>query len=239
MQVVASDYPAHYLVVRGVFALLVAATLAGMLARGRARACFTFQAFLVCQLVIAVPTLIAPSTWWNWRWVLLTDAVEAILFVLVAVELVHKALRAMPPGLRLVSRLFTVILATTVLVLAILLPRLWDPETGAQVLKLARTLIGGALYGSAFLFVAFIAAISYARVPIDPVHRDIAGGLGLWAIFGALRSITSGTYMFVAICMNAVLAYWAYKAWRPEESTALSRRALERFQPWRVRRITR
>ena len=119
------DYPTHYLAARTTYTLLVLATLAGMLRGRRARACLSFQAFLVWELVIAVPTLLDAATWWNWRWVLFTDAIEAILVMAVALELAHKALGAMPPGSRFVSHLFSGALGVTAVVLLVLAATSW------------------------------------------------------------------------------------------------------------------
>jgi len=233
-----TEYAVEYLLLQGLFVLLAVTTLAGMLWRRRAAACFGFQVFLLFQFIVALPILIDASTWWNWRWVLATDAAEATLFVVVAVELVSKALRPMPPGFRHVSRLFATILGITALVLVGQVAPLWATEAAFDP-ALARALIGGSIYGAAFLFVTFIGAVSYARVPIDPVHRDIAGGLALWGLLVAVRAITGRGYVLMAIGLNAVLAYWAYKAWRPEEPTELPREALEVCQPWRLERVSR
>jgi len=230
-----AHYPLAYWLLRGTYALLTVAVLAGMLRQRRASACYSFQGFLALQLLVAVPGLLDPATWWNWRWVLLTDALEAVALVLVAVELVHKALRAMPPGFRLVSRLCAGVLLVTGVVLVVLLPRLWsnpafDPD-------LTRAFIGGCVYGACLLFLAFMTTALYAHVPIDPVQRDIATGLFIWGGVAAISALTMQGYMFVAIGLNMVLAFWAYQAWRPEEPTGLSRRALATFQPWRLARI--
>jgi len=236
----ASAYPVPYVVLLGLLAVLAAAVLAGLLRRQRGAACYSFAVFLVWQLVMAVPMLVAPATWWTWRWVLFTDAVEAALFVVVAIEVAHRALRAMPPGLRQVTRLFTLLLGGTLAVLAAaVLARLVDPEPTLHVLRFTRGLIGGAIYGSAFLFLAFVESVAHARVPLDPVHRDIAAGLGMWGILGALSQMSRSMYLFTIVGVNLILAYWAYKAWRPEEPTVLSREALTLFQPWRLRRLAR
>ena len=82
-----------------------------------------------------------------------------------------------------------------------------------------------------------MAVVARARIPIDPVQRDIICGLGVWGAIAAVGAITMTGYIFSAIGLNLVVGYWAFKAWRPEPPTNLTRRALETFQPWRIRRI--
>lgn len=46
-----------------------------------------------------------------------------------------------------------------------------------------------------------------------------------------------GRDTLVKLTYPLLLLWWAWRAWAPEEPSALTREVMERIQPWRVKRM--
>lgn len=204
--------------------------------RRRLSASRAFAVLLLSHLVNHALKVASPDRWWTWRFVLVTDWLQALIVILIALEIGFRVFRHLPPGLRTLSILFRIVFAGLLVWLLLAAPGVLREEGVAQ-LKALRGLIGRVFYGSAILFAAFLGLMSYYRLPLDPVHRDVAAGLGVFGILVALADMHVGNQDVFIFALHGVFAFWVWSAWKPEEPTELSPEAMRFLQPWRAKRL--
>ena len=222
----------------GAIASIAVGVLAGLVARGRADACWSFPAYLLTA--IGGHTLLAarPATFWTWDFLLATDLLQVILRAAIAFEIAARTFGPLPAGRRKVRWIFGIGALLIGLAVAV--------YPGARTTTFDLTLIvAPASYGVSLLFAAFLGLTAYYYVPVDPVHRDIALGFVLLSVLAAFTQPLSGLDpivgwgrdFLVKLSYPLLLAWWARRAWAKEEPTALSREAMQILQPWRVKRV--
>jgi hypothetical protein len=219
-------------------ACLALAALAGLIHRQRLTACRSFGLYLTSAVLSHGLVAFWPGRFWTWEFWLATDALHALARVACACEITFLTFRALPAGQVKARRVFA-FLAVLIVVGAAGYP---GPTASAFDWTFV---VGRVTYGVAFLFVAYLGLTAYYHVPVDPVHRDVAHGFVLLSVLVAFRHQLAeldvilgwGRHFVVKISYPLLLAWWARRAWAPEEPTALSREVMQDLQPWRVKRI--
>ena len=216
-------------------ALLGSVALAGLVARRRLRACLAFPAYLGSAVAGHALVVAAPDTFWNWEFWLTSDVVQTALRLGIAFEITFKTFRPLPAGYRRMRVLF----AGLTLAMALMVISGTHLPRSAFDLTLVMARIS---YGISWLLAVFILAVAYHRVPIDPLHRDVAVGFGLLGLLVGFAEALSGLDPRLGLGRDVIaksaypclLAAWCVSAWRRDEPTALSPRALRILQPWRA-----
>lgn len=222
----------------GLMACTALVAVAGLAARYRASACWSFTAYLASTATIDGLLAASPSTLWTWPFLLATDILQTALRAACAVEITDRTFRGLPGGR---AQVRWILLGSALLILAAV--AFWPGRTETafdQTLVVARV-----TYGVAFLFVAYLRLTSYYHLPVDPVHRDVAIGFVVLSVLVAFTQPLSaldqvlgwGRDTLVKLSYLLLLLWWARRAWAREEVTALTREVMERLQPWRVKRI--
>ena len=223
--------------------VLVLLTLAGILARGRARMCWSFVAYLV--VVLAANSLVSfwPERYFDaWFW-LLQQALYDALKMTVAVELAYRTFQAFPAAQATARRVLFALLVITSLALVGVPPGLsgGSPQLyGAALLEWEPRV----LMGTVWLLNALALLVIWYRVPLHPYHRAVLLGfvpyllvlttvlrmLGHygWDILPLVQSGEPPAYMLL-------VAWWCHAAWQPEPAADVSPAVLQKLQPWRAR----
>lgn len=212
--------------------------LAGLVARRRADACWSFLAYLSTAIAGHALVVVLPSALVTWGFVLATDVAQTGLRGAIAFEIAFRTFMPLPAGLRKVRRVFGV----GALLIALGVWLYPGEMTSAFDLTL---LVARVSYGVSLLFAAFLGLTAYYYVPVDPVHRDLAIGFVLLSVLAAFTAPLSALDpivgwsrdFLVRLSYPLLLVWWARRAWAEEEPTALSREAMQILQPWRVKRI--
>lgn len=219
-------------------AVAAAGALAGLVARRRASACWSFPGYLFTAILGHVGVVVLPGAVVTWGFVLATDVAQTALRALIAFEIAVRTFRPLPVGLRRVRHIFGAGAALVALTLGLY-------GTAATSVFDLTLVVARISYGVSLLFAAFLGLTAYYHVPVDPVHRDVAVGFVLLSILAAFTAPLSALDpivgwsrdFLVRLSYPLLLLWWARRAWAEEEPTALSREAMEILQPWRVRRI--
>lgn len=219
-------------------ALLLVVTVAGILARGRARFCWSFLVYLVAVLVGNRLT-----TWWPARfyepgfWAL-KSVVYQSLTVLVAVEVGLLTFdRAPRVRLRILGGMAVV--ATAAIAVAVW-PTLWPSRPDLALLGVLAPR-GNTI--ALWLFALVVGLAGWHRFPLHPYHRAILVGRTVYLTFDVIvlaslgaRADSAVAYAFLSaldpLAFAAVASTWAWAAWRP---LALPGGAIAQLQPWAAR----
>lgn len=185
---------------------------------------------------------IYPSIFWTWSFWGVSSAFQALLRVAIAFEIAFKTLR--PPlyaGRKRIRFLLLVIsLGTTAAVL-------FYPRSLRTAFDFT-LLVESTSYGIGWMFGAFLLVVLSYRVPIDPLHRDVAGGFGILNALVFYREAlfnldpwfglgtAAGRDLITKTLYPCLLVFWNVSAWRRDEPTAFSPEVEEMLQPWRTRR---
>jgi hypothetical protein len=202
--------------------LALIAVLAGLVARGRARLCWSFTAYLVAILVGNSLASIWPTRFYTPQFWVLKQAVYDALKMAVALELAWRSFEAFPGAMRAARRAFLVLLAASTLVLAVLTPpssyaTLWEWQPGSATAAL-------------WLLTATALLVVWYQVPVHEWQRAIMLGLAPYLLvfvtvldllkrhgWSAAQS-TAGIVDSAAYL--ALLAFWAWAAWRRDPPLA-------------------
>jgi len=204
--------------------LALVAVLAGLVARGRARLCWSFAAYLVAILVGNSLASLWPSHFYTPGFWVLKQAVYDALKMAVALELAWRAFEAFPGAMRTARRTLLVLLGASTLVLAALTPsssyaNLWDWQPSSVTAAL-------------WLLTATALLVVWYQVPVHDWQRAILLGLAPYLLvfvtvldllkrrgWPALHA-TAGVVDSVAyLCL---LSFWAWAAWRRDPSPPLA-----------------
>lgn len=218
-----------------VTAALAAIAIAGLVRRRRARACPTFVAYLVSAIGGHLLLVASPRTFWTWEFLIATDVLQALLLLGTVVEITTKSFRALPAGYQRVRQLLAFVSLAAVAIEAFFAPPV------ASAADLSR-LLEHVSYGIGFLFIAFMAAVRWYGVPIDPLHRTVATGFAfVTMLVGCVSALAEldpmlgfGRDFIVKTAYPCVLAWWAASAWRHDDFGRLSPEAVRRLHPWRL-----
>lgn len=217
---------------------LMGVTLAGLAWRRRMRAPATLPLYLLCGIVLRVPFVLWLERFYVRSYWLLTEVVCAGLGLALSVELALLAFRR----LRLVRRWAGAVTAA-VLVSILGLFSLTAPAGAADAAYgLASWRASQAKLGAGWVCALTLVLASRFRVPLEPLHRDVAAGFTLWAFvqawsteLAALDPILGlGRQGLQVVIYMGVLIAWAWAAWRRDPQSALSPTALRVLRPWRV-----
>jgi hypothetical protein len=200
--------------------LAVVAVLAGLVARGRARLCWSFAAYLVAILVGNSLASLWPSRFYTPQFWVLKQAVYDALKMAVALELAWRAFEAFPGAMRTARRAILALLAVSTLVLAVLTP----PSSYATLWVFQPGSVTAALW----LLTATALLVVWYQVPVHDWQRAIMLGLapyllvfvvvldllkrhGWPALHATAGVVDSVAYLFL-------LVFWAWAAWRRDPS---------------------
>lgn len=229
-------------VLMDVAAVLLAATLLGLLARGRLRLGWSFAAYLSSALVCNRLYRLWPEEFYTPAFWSLKTALYASLRALLAVELALLTFSALPRARARALGLLAVILAATAALS--LAPLRGHPDLDAVGVLGPRLQVAGLW----MLAVTPLLAARY-RVAVHPLHRSILVGLGLYLVVYAgmlagvgLAAEARPAYLAAYARLNAVdpLVYvasvgvWAWAAWRPPLRAASP--VMRILQPWAASR---
>jgi len=217
--------------------ILVLLTLAGIVARHRARLCWSFLAYLAC--VLAANTLVSfwPERFFaGWFW-MLQAAVYDALKMAIAVELAYRTFRAFPAARATARRvLFLLLLGTSLALVGV--PR--DLSYPAVFVELEPRILTGTIW----LLNGLALLVVWYRVPLHRYHKAILLGfvpylLIFVALLKMLRHFGWETLPLVQSAEPAaymlLVGWWAYAAWEPAVAPDVSPVVLQRLQPGSAR----
>jgi hypothetical protein len=219
-------------------ASLALIALAGLARHERLAACRSFGVYLALAMLSHGLVAASPRRFWTWAFWLATDALQALARVACAVEITALTFRPLPAGHAKARRAFLILAALIIVVVAAY------PSPTARAFDWT-LVVARVTYGVAFLFAVYLGLTAYYHVPVDPVHRDVAHGFVLLSLLVAFTHPLArldpimgwGRDFVVKFSYPLLLAWWARRAWAPEEPTALSREVMQAVQPWRVKRV--
>lgn len=216
----------------------------GLVVRRRVARCLFFAAYLasVAGVSLVLSLQAGALSWSGW---LVSELLQAALAVGVVLEIAARVLAALPEAARAARwRMRLVIVATLAggaLSLAWHAPA-WFHTRGPELLayEVASSLLPVFTYGAAFLFIALLAVANWHLLPLDPLHRAVLVGFGIYlALFSALLvSVNSEEVRAVLSRANSgafllLLAGWAWAAWRREAAPPAPEALVRRLWPWR------
>lgn len=222
-------------------AALMAVTAVGLVARRRARLCWTFFFYLVALVVGNRLDIWRPDTFHTWAGWTAKTAVYTAMQALIAVEIALLTFSGLPRARRRAELALGFVLCVALVVTLL-------PETSSYpyLTMLGKVAPRGSTT-SLWLFVAVLVMAGRHRAPLHPFHRKLllsfAVYLGLetflfksLGLAGDSRPAYLAAYRYVEALdpLSVVLtaAFWAWSAWRPERPRVLGRAVAERLQPW-------
>lgn len=214
--------------------------LVGLVHRARSRRAWLLPVYIgVTALTEALWLLRSNARSWDY-WAL-KELLLTLLMAAVAVEISVRVFAHLPGARRHAWGALVLVLVGTLLavwqapgVAGGLVAGTWRYVLVVQVLpRLA--------IGSVLLCVATLAVMAYYRVPLDPLHRAVLFGLALYLLLYAGPMASAATnevgrfvmYNVTPVVYLAVLAMWAYVAWKAEPEPPASPDVVRRVQPWR------
>jgi hypothetical protein len=236
--------------------LLTVAILAGLLARRRYRACYSFVLYLLVILVADLLRLLGPSrleptamlfpylgkagfssrTFWFFKELMIT-----LLRFAVALELGFRAFRSFP-GARSTARGVLFVLLTVTLVSVILVtPQVSALDPDDRLEQVVGLLQPRVLNGTVWLLTGMAGLILWYRLPVDHFHKAILLGLVPYLLIFAIGLNRIESYdwkdsareLFNAVYTMAfllLLAFWAKAAWAPFRAPAQAREPAPVFE---------
>lgn len=223
------------MIVADLVAVLLLATLVGVLRSRRAELCWSFTAYLGCALL--TNRLVR---WWPERFYTTTffsgkELVFAVLSVVIVLELAWSGLASFPRARR-ISRWLVLAIAGAGSLGVLRVGGATDYKTQIGVL------VAGGQFCALLTLVAFLGVVQWYRLPLRPWHRTIAVGFVLYrgvygVLLGTLAQFGGPAHAFVGeldrAAYAATVGLWAVAAWRPEwhdlrSEAQLRSRALQR-----------
>jgi hypothetical protein len=205
--------------------LALVAVLAGLVARGRARLCWSFAAYLAAILVGNSLASLWPSRFYTPEFWVLKQGVYDALKMAVALELAWRAFEAFPGAMRTARVAMLCLLGISTLSLGALTPpssymTLWEWQPGSATAAL-------------WLLTATALLVVWYQVPVHDWQRAIMLGLAPYLLvfvtvldllkrrgWPALHA-TAGIVDSVAYL--SLLAFWTWAVWRRDPSPPLAR----------------
>ena len=200
----------------------LAIVLVGVLRRGLQRRCWSFLVYLLAVLIyssaefagmmlINVPGLEWPQWFWSWEFWNFQQTAFALVKLALAVELGLRVVAAFPGTWRLARGLLSAALLTTTTVVTF---------GNAPQHPLLAT-------GTIWLFAAVSLVVIIFNLPLHAWYRALlAGFVPYLFVFSTLQSILSRRGDTLAerigsidqVAYLALVGWWAYSAWRAEET---------------------
>jgi hypothetical protein len=206
----------HEVIVGLVVDAVVAASLVGLVARGRARQCWSFVAYLCGILTCDLLVTIWPARYYTREFWAAKLALYAVLRTAVALEMTWRIVRAFPGAMR-TARVWALLLLVGGIVML----------TGEHRRSSEMDLVAwqpGLVAFTALLFTLTALLVAWYHLPARRIHRSILGGFAVYSAFAttvlsllarydlrvSLNLVDAAAYMGVCI-------WWARAAWARED----------------------
>jgi hypothetical protein len=210
--------------------LLLAACLAGLLARRRHLTCVSFTLYLGAVLLSDLLVFLWPERFYVWDFWVIKETLHNLLKFSIALELTLRTFRAFPAARRTAAGLVLGVLLLTWLSVGAT-PRLEVSRPKDLALNLQPYVLAGTLW----LFIAISTLILWYRLPVAPLHKALLLGFVPYLLIftGAinlLRSMGGDDHVRVwagylkNAAYFALVAYWTYVAWRPGPPPSIGNR---------------
>jgi hypothetical protein len=207
--------------------ILLVVIAAGLIARNRWRLSPFFVAYLVVGLVVDILITNWPEHFYVRSFWISVELTTAFLKLGLVLEVAWQTFRAFPGAQSVALRIVLIILATTsVAVLAVPLARAGSTPADIALSQFEPRFVNGIVW----LAAATLAVARWYRVPVHPFHSVILTGLAIYtglcsalytaaphldALFGPDAFQVWGGIV-EASTFQALAAWWAYTAWRPD-----------------------
>jgi hypothetical protein len=217
--------------------VLIVVTLAGLAYRRRYRVAWTFAAYLVLILLFNVLMSVWPERFYKQSFWMLAQAVWDIAKISVGLELAYRAFRAFPGAKTLARPVVFVILALTTLALIRFPPT--SGSTAESFLIVLTDWHPRVLSGTIWLLTATMFLVVWFHLPIHPFQRAILLGFTPYLlVFTTLLNILHSRGLSIrgevnladGLAYSAVVAWWAYAAWRPAQQFVVAPDVIRRLQ---------
>lgn len=205
-----------HLVKLGLVALLV-----GMSVRGRILRCWTFFVYVVAVLLGNSLSTLLPALFFNASFWTLKQGVYDVLKAAIAIELAARAFAAFPGAWRTARAVLAALLGASTVWVAWLTPRsyemLWEWQPRAVT-------------AAVWLLTATALLVVFYQVPIGDWQRAILLGYAPYLlVFVTAMSVLrrhgwaarEGASLLDATGYLAVVLFWAWAAWRRDDTPAL------------------
>jgi hypothetical protein len=219
--------------------VLVLLALAGIVARHRARMCWSFLAYLITTFACNSLISLWPDTFFvSWFW-MLKQALYDCLRLAIAVELAYRTFRAFPGAQATARRLVFAILAVTSLAL-IGIPSGLSAGSPALYNAALQEWEPRVMTGTIWLMNGLAVLVIWYRVPIHAYHKAILLGFVpfLLVFTTLLRLLQIYGWDVLPLVQSAepaafllLMAWWAHAAWEPEPAPDVSPALLQTLQP--------
>jgi hypothetical protein len=235
---------ASQVLVGNLCAALMSLAVLGLLARRRARLCWTFLAYLLTLILGNCLTGWLPETFQTpWFWTVKTT-VYAALRGLIALEIALLTFSGLPR-----ARLRAELTLAAVLAVALGTTMLPGHVAGYPYLAMLGLVAPRGTAASLWLFLAVLAVAWWHRAPVHPFHRSLLVAftlylgtktwlLGLVGMAAGSRPAYLSAYAYLEaidpLAFAVTAGFWTWAAWRPEPERALSPAVARRLQPWAV-----
>jgi hypothetical protein len=208
----------HQAVIAVAVNLAMAGTLVGLVARGRARHCWSFVAYLCAVLTCDLLVLSSPRRYYTQEFWLVKQGMFDVLRTAVALEMTWRVVRSFPGAMRTARWMALAMLVGVTVVLASGPHRAgynvmfeWQPRIVAC---------------TAMLFALTALLVAWYHLPVRAVHRSILGGFAIYSAFYAtllsllqrwgwdFRVVSNaiGTLVFLGVTL-----WWLRTSWAREE----------------------
>ncbi len=221
---------------------LLAAALVGLIYHGRYRASRLLPAYLGLGVLSRIPVLLWRDQFYVWWYWLLTEIAFALFALALAVEMLWLVFGRLPVGRRRTTHAVAVVLLA-LLVALVLAPGPPAAASSDWVYYQGTLRASQAKCAAGVLFALLLVFSVRYRIPLDPLHRDVASGLALWQLLQVWAEplvvldpfLGIGPQGLQRLIYTGVLVAWVRAAWRPDEASALCPAALRLLRPWQVR----
>jgi hypothetical protein len=201
--------------VANLVALLLGATLIGLLVTGRFWLCRSFGLYLGVTLTTNRLIVWWPEQFRNGQFWALKEVLQAALVMAVAVELADVALMTFPRARSIVRRGVGAVALLTLLGVS--------TAIGGGYYVWVGTLAARASLGAAWAMLVVVLVTAWYRLPLGPWHRTMVLGFVLnQGVYALLLSTLAGTgwwaYRYIdglsPSAYAATVGLWAFGAWR-------------------------
>ena len=218
------------------FLLTTAITLVGLTRRRRLAACVSFPIYLSLVAILEAMWLFWPARFWNHGFMIQKETLVSVVKLALVAELGFRTMRYFPGA----AARFRLLAGPMLIAAAILLHRtargaaLWPFLALSQVQTWAT-----------WALLALAIVVVYHNLPLEDFHRALLIGLatysGMWAaVLGGLQVFGVGPWhrevgsIINAYGWTALVLYWTWAAWRPEQQPALSTETITRLRALRT-----
>jgi hypothetical protein len=202
--------------------LLIAGTLAGIVAQRRVASCVSFSVYLSVVWLTDLLIWVWPERFFVQTFWLAKEMAINVLRFAVALEISLYTFRAFPGARHALRNALLVILTATLAVVVSV-----NPAQNHEYATLAGKVQPRILNGAIWLFTAIAGLILWYRLPVDPFHKSILTGFVPYLLVSAVGLSALDAYGWVPIVqvnyLNTgayllLVAYWTYAAWHPSRA---------------------